>query len=95
MGRNQKPKVQNSKNTGSSTQDHNNYRLSNSWNYQPFSSPIGAEPFFVEKKNKSLQPCINFCGLNNIIVKTKYPLPILTSAFELLQGATIFSKLNL
>ena len=34
-------------------------------------------------------------GLNNITVKKKYPLPSINSAFEPLQGATIYSKLDL
>lgn len=59
------------------------------------SSPVAAGFFFEEKKDKTLRPCIDYRGLNNITVKNKYPLPLLTSAFELLQGATIFSKLDL
>lgn len=42
-----------------------------------------------------LQPCIGFQGLNKITIKNKYLLPLLVSAFELLQDATIFSKLDL
>ena len=34
-------------------------------------------------------------GLNNITVKNRYPLPLLSTAFELLQGATVFTKLEL
>ncbi|KAL3983525.1 myosin XVIII [Sarotherodon galilaeus] len=60
---------------------------------RPSSSPVGAGFFFVKKKDKTLRPCIDFRGLDNITVKNKYPLPLLNSAFELLQGATIFSKL--
>jgi len=59
------------------------------------SSPVGAGFFFVTKKDLSLRPCIDFRGLNNITVKNKYPLPLIDSAFEPLQGATIFSKLDL
>lgn len=62
---------------------------------RPSSSPLEAGFFFVEKKNKTLRPCIDFRGLNKITVKNKYPLPLLASAFKLLQGATIFSKLDL
>jgi len=36
-----------------------------------------------------------FRGLNNITVKNKYPLPLIDSAFEPLQGVTIFAKLDL
>lgn len=59
------------------------------------SSPLGAGFFFVAKKDKTLRPCIDFRGLNNITVKNKYPLPLINSAFEPLHGATIFSKLDL
>ncbi|KAL4007327.1 hypothetical protein ACER0C_001179 [Sarotherodon galilaeus] len=62
---------------------------------RPSTSPLGAGFFFVQKKDKSLRPCIDFRGLNKITVKNRYPLPLLVSAFELLQGATIFSKLDL
>lgn len=41
------------------------------------------------------RPCIDFRGLNKITVKSKYSLPLLVSAFELFQSATIFSKLDL
>ena len=62
---------------------------------RPSSSPLGAGVFFVNKKDNTLRPCIDFRGLNNITVKNKYPLPLLNSAFELLHGATIFTKLDL
>ena len=62
---------------------------------RPSSSPAGAGFFFVGKKDGSLRPCIDYRGLNDITVKNRYPLPLLTSAFELLQGATIFTKLDL
>ncbi|KAI2655704.1 Transposon Tf2-11 polyprotein [Labeo rohita] len=60
---------------------------------RPSSSPAGAGFFFVEKKDGSLRPCIDYRGLNDITVKN--PLPLMSSAFELLQGATIFTKLDL
>ena len=62
---------------------------------RPSSSPAGAGFFFVGKKDGSLRPCIDYRGLNDITIKNRYPLPLLTSAFELLQGATIFTKLDL
>lgn len=48
-----------------------------------------------KKKDKTLPSCIDYCGLNKNTIKNKYPLPLLTFAFELLQGVTIFSKLDL
>ncbi len=35
-------------------------------------SPVGVGFFYVEKKDNSLGPCIDFQGLNNITVKNKY-----------------------
>jgi hypothetical protein len=46
-------------------------------------------------QEKALHQCIDYRGLNDITVKIPYPLPLLSSAFEPLQGATIFSKLDL
>uniref|UniRef100_A0A3Q2YAJ9 ribonuclease H n=1 Tax=Hippocampus comes TaxID=109280 RepID=A0A3Q2YAJ9_HIPCM len=62
---------------------------------RPSRSPLGAGFFFVEKKDKSLRPCVDYRGLNDITIKNKYPLPLLDSAFAPLQSATIFSKLDL
>ncbi|KAG1974134.1 retrotransposable element [Pimephales promelas] len=61
----------------------------------PSSSPAGAGFFFDKKKDGSLRPCIDYRGLNDITVKNRYPLPLMSSAFEVLQGAKIFSKLDL
>lgn len=62
---------------------------------RPSSSPAGAGFFFVAKKDGSLRPCVDYRGLNEVTVKNRYPLPLMSSAFELLQGASIFSKLDL
>ncbi len=61
----------------------------------PSSSPAGAGFFFVKKKDGSLRPCIDYRGLNDITVKNRYPLLLISSAFEILQGAKIFTKLDL
>lgn len=61
----------------------------------PSSSPAGAGFFFVDKKDKTLHPCIDYLGLNDITVRNRYPLPLMSSAFELLHGAKIFTKLDL
>uniref|UniRef100_A0A3B3H730 Gypsy retrotransposon integrase-like protein 1 n=1 Tax=Oryzias latipes TaxID=8090 RepID=A0A3B3H730_ORYLA len=62
---------------------------------RPSSSPAGAGFFFVKKKDGGLRPCIDYRGLNEITVRNRYPLPLMSSAFELLQGARIFTKLDL
>lgn len=52
-----------------------------------FLSPLGAGFFFEGKKGGTLRPCIDFHDLNSITVKNKYPLPLIDSAFKLLQDA--------
>lgn len=47
---------------------------------RPSSSPGGAG-FFVGKDG-TLQPCIDYRGLNDITIKNQHPLPLITSAFE-------------
>ena len=52
-------------------------------------SPTGAGLFFVEKKDKTLPPCIDYRGLNDITVKNRYLPPLISSDFEPFQVATV------
>ena len=61
----------------------------------PSLSPAGAGFFFVGKKDGTLRPCIDYWGINVMTVRNRYPLTLMDSTFELLQGATIFTKLDL
>lgn len=49
----------------------------------PSSSLARAGFFFAKKKDGSLQPCIDYSGLNDISVKNMHPLSLISSAFEL------------
>ena len=62
---------------------------------RPSSSRVAAGFFFVAKKDGSLRLCIDYRQLNSITVKNKYPLPLLSSTFEPLLHATVFTKLDL
>ena len=62
---------------------------------RPSTSPAGAGFFFVDKKDGGHRPCIDYRGLNDVSVKNRYPLPLMDTAFESLQGARLFSKLDL
>ena len=53
---------------------------------RPSSSSAGAG-FFVGKKDGSLRPCIDYRGLNDITIKNRYPIPLISSAFTALQKA--------
>ena len=62
---------------------------------QPSVSPWGAPVLFVKKKDGTLRMCIDYRGLNQVTVKNKYPLPHIEELFDQLQGARVFSKLDL
>ncbi|XP_078812643.1 uncharacterized protein lrrc75a isoform X3 [Oryzias latipes] len=62
---------------------------------RPSSSPVGAGFFFVQKKDKTLRPCIDYRELNQITVKNKYSLPLISSALDTVQEARVFTKLDL
>uniref|UniRef100_A0A4W6DHJ7 RING-type domain-containing protein n=1 Tax=Lates calcarifer TaxID=8187 RepID=A0A4W6DHJ7_LATCA len=58
----------------------------------PSSSAAGNGFFFVAKKDGSLRPCIDYSPLNDIIIKNRYPLPLMSSVFDQLQQAKIFTN---
>ena len=59
---------------------------------RPSSSPAGTVFFFVGKKDGTLRPCIDYSPLNDITVKNRYPLPLMSSVFDQLQQAKIFTS---
>ena len=42
---------------------------------QPSKSLVGAPILFVKKKDSSLRLCVDYQGLNKIMVRDRYPLP--------------------
>ncbi|KAL0539868.1 hypothetical protein IC582_024089 [Cucumis melo] len=58
-------------------------------------SPWGAPVLFVKKKDGSMRLCIDYRELNKVTVKNRYPLPRINDLFDQLQGATVFSKIDL
>ena len=41
---------------------------------RPITSPSGAPLLFVKKKDGSLRMCIDYCQINKVTIKNKYPL---------------------
>ena len=62
---------------------------------RPSISPWGAPVLFVKKKDGTMRLCIDYRELNKITIKNKYPLPRIDDLFDQLNGATVFSKINL
>ncbi|TYK29817.1 ty3-gypsy retrotransposon protein [Cucumis melo var. makuwa] len=61
---------------------------------RPSVSTCGAPVLFV-KKDGWMRLCIDYRELYKVIVKNRYPLPRIDGLFNQLQGATIFSKIDL
>ena len=62
---------------------------------RPSHSPWGAPVLFVKKKDGTMRLCIDYRELNKVTIRNKYPLPRIDDLFDQLQGATVFSKIDL
>ena len=50
---------------------------------------------FVKKKDGTMKLCIDYRELNKVTIKNKYPSPKIDDLFDQLQGAQVFSKIDL
>ena len=62
---------------------------------RPSTSPWGAPVLFVKKKDGMQRLCIDYRELNKVTIKNRYPLPRIDDMFDQLQGARVFSKIDL
>ncbi|XP_070030045.1 uncharacterized protein [Nicotiana sylvestris] len=62
---------------------------------RPSVSPWGAPMLFVKKKDGTMRMCIDYRQLNKATIKNNYPLPRINDLFDQLQGARVFSKIDL
>jgi len=60
----------------------------------PSKSPMAAPVFFIKKKDGSLWLVQDYQALNSIMVKNKYPLPLISELILQLHRARYFTKLN-
>lgn len=58
----------------------------------PFSSAVVLRP---KKIKGAYRLCIDFCRLNRKVIRDRYPLPIMDEVIDVLQGAVIYSILDL
>ncbi|SLM37413.1 retrotransposon nucleocapsid protein [Lasallia pustulata] len=57
-------------------------------------SPAASPVMFVPKSDGSLRLVIDYRGLNDITIKNRYPLPLISDMLDRLQGAKKFTKLD-
>ena len=62
---------------------------------RPSVSSWGAPVLFVKKKDGSMRMCIDYWQLNKVNIKNKYLMPRIDDLFDQLQGALVFSKIDL
>jgi len=55
----------------------------------------GAPVLLVKKKDGSMRMCIDYRQLNKVTIKNKYSLPRIYNLMDQLQGASVFSKIDL
>src|SRR5437762_10183482 len=57
----------------------------------PFSSPV----LFVKKPDGSLRLCVDYRKLNEITIKNRYALPLMSELFDRLKNAKYFTRLDM
>ena len=62
---------------------------------RPSTSPWGAPVLFVKNNDGSMRLCIDYRELNKVTIRNQYPLLRIDDLFDQLQGAKVFSKIDL
>lgn len=62
---------------------------------QPSHSPFSSSVLLAKKKNGTFKFCVDFCHLNAITTKAKYPVPVIEELLDELTHASWFTCLDL
>ena len=62
---------------------------------KPSKSPYSAPVIFVKKKDRKLRIYIDYRALNKIIIKNRFPIPLIDDLVDCLYEAKVFTKIDL
>jgi len=62
---------------------------------RPSVSLWGAPILLIKKKDGTMRLCVNYCQLNKITIKNKYPLPRIDDLMDQLRDSVVYSKIDL
>nr|GEU48103.1 hypothetical protein [Tanacetum cinerariifolium] len=75
---------------------HNQFKeLMDAGYIRPSEAPYGASVLFQRKKDGTLRMFIDYRSLNKVIIKNKYPIPLIADLFDQLGKVGYLTKLNL
>ena len=61
----------------------------------PSNSPMASPFFFVKKKDGALRPVQDYRKLNEMMIKNRYPLPLIQELIDKLKSSKVFSKMDI
>ncbi len=62
---------------------------------RPSKSPMASPFFFVKRRMASYDPCKIITKLNEMTIKNRYPLPLISELMDKLRGAKYFTKFDI